>query len=88
MKTKKIPLRRCVVTNETLPKKELIRIVKDNQGKIFIDLTSKANGHGAYIKKDVQAIEKAKKNKTLSKIFACEVDESIYQDLINFVTKN
>lgn len=88
MKQKKIPLRKCVITGEILPKKELIRIVKDNQGLIFIDPTSKANGHGAYIKNDLQAIEKARKNHMLNKVFACEVKDDIYQELIDFVTKN
>ena len=48
---KKIPLRKCVVTQERLPKKELLRIVKNNEGQVFVDLTSKANGRGAYIKR-------------------------------------
>ena len=51
---KKIPLRKCVVTQERLPKKELLRIVKNNEGQVFVDLTSKANGRGAYIKKDLE----------------------------------
>lgn len=48
---KKISLRRCVVTKEQLPKKELLRIVKNKEGKVFPDITGKANGRGAYIKK-------------------------------------
>ena len=49
-----------MVTNERLPKKELIRVVKNNAGEVFVDLTGKANGHGAYIKKSLEAIELAK----------------------------
>ena len=45
---KKIPLRKCVVTQERLPKKELLRVVKNNEGEVFVDLSSKANGRGAY----------------------------------------
>ena len=33
-KMKKVPLRRCVVTKEQLPKSELLRIVKDKEGNI------------------------------------------------------
>ena len=47
---KKVPLRKCVATNERLPKQELVRVVKNNEGKVFIDLTGKANGRGAYLK--------------------------------------
>ena len=51
MKNKKIPLRTCVVTKEKLEKKDLIRVVKNNENEVFVDLTGKANGRGAYIKK-------------------------------------
>lgn len=30
MKQKKVPMRTCVVTKEKYPKKELIRVVRDN----------------------------------------------------------
>ena len=63
MSIKKIPLRKCVVTQERLPKKDLLRIVKNNEGEVFVDLSSKANGRGAYIKKDIDVLNKAKKSK-------------------------
>ena len=50
---KKTPLRRCVVTNERLPKSDLLRIVKDKYGNISFDITGKSSGRGAYIKKDI-----------------------------------
>ena len=50
---KKISLRRCVVTKEQLPKSDLLRIVKNKEGQVFPDITGKANGRGAYIKKDL-----------------------------------
>ena len=34
MKQKKVPMRTCVVTKEKYPKKELIRVVRDNTGKV------------------------------------------------------
>ena len=39
--TKKIPLRKCVITNEQFPKKELFRVVREPDGKITIDETGK-----------------------------------------------
>lgn len=62
---KKVPLRRCVVTKEQLPKSELLRIVRDKEGHIFPDLTGKANGRGAYIKKDINALNLAKDKKNI-----------------------
>ena len=57
MKNKKIPLRTCVVTKEKLEKKDLIRVVKNNENEVFVDLTGKANGRGAYIKKDIDVLK-------------------------------
>ena len=44
MKNKKIPMRSCVVSREKLPKQELIRIVKNKDNEIFVDITGKQNG--------------------------------------------
>ena len=62
MKTKKIPLRTCIVTKEKLPKQELIRVVRTPEKEIIIDETLRANGRGAYLKKDLEVFEKAKIN--------------------------
>lgn len=75
---KKIPLRKCVVTQERLPKKDLLRIVKNNEGEVFVDLSSKANGRGAYIKKDIEVLEKAIKNKSLERALECEIPANVY----------
>ena len=55
-------MRTCVVTKEKLPKQELIRIVKTDAGVIY-DSTGKVNGRGAYLKKDKEVFEKARKSK-------------------------
>jgi predicted RNA-binding protein YlxR (DUF448 family) len=76
---KKIPLRKCVVTQERLPKKDLLRIVKNNEGEVFVDLSSKASGRGAYIKKDVAVLELAMKNKNLERALECSIPETVYE---------
>lgn len=81
MKTKKIPMRSCVVTKEKYPKMELVRIVRTPENKVIVDLTGKANGRGAYLKKDLNVIEKAEKTKILNRILEIEVDTSIYEEL-------
>lgn len=83
MKTKKIPLRSCVVTREKCEKKDLFRVVKNNEGQVFVDETSKANGRGAYLKKDKDVILKAKKSKVLDNHLGIEVPENIYDELIS-----
>ncbi len=82
MKTKKIPLRKCVVTNERLEKKELIRVVRTPEGTFVVDITGKMNGKGAYLKRDIEVIKKAKNNKVLNRVFETELDEVIYDELI------
>ena len=78
---KKIPQRTCLGCGETKPKKELIRIVKQNDGQIFIDKTGKANGRGAYICNNIECLDKAIKSKRLNKNFETEIDNEIYESL-------
>lgn len=82
MKVKKIPLRKCLGCSEGKPKRELIRIVKNKDGDIFVDLTGKANGRGAYICKSSNCLEKAIKTKRLNKALEVEIPDKIYDDLL------
>ena len=85
MKLKKIPMRSCVVTREKCEKKDLIRIVRTPEKEIKIDLVGKMNGRGAYIKKEVSVIDKAKKTNVLARHLECEIPESIYEELYRLV---
>ena len=84
---KKIPLRTCVVTNEKLPKKELMRVVRDKEGNVSVDLTGKANGRGVYLKGDIEVIEKAKRSKVLDRKLEVNVPDNIYDELKEVVSK-
>ncbi len=81
MKVKKIPMRTCVVCQEKLEKKSLLRIVRNKDGNVTVDLTGKANGRGAYIKKDLDVLEKAKKTKALEKHLECNIPDNIYEEI-------
>lgn len=83
MKIKKVPQRMCVVTRNVCDKKDLLRIVKNKEGLIFVDNTGKANGKGAYITKDIKVLEKALKDKTLEKVFNTSIDDSLYEEIKN-----
>lgn len=85
MKAKKIPLRTCIVTKEKLPKQELIRVVRTPDKEIIIDETLRANGRGAYLKKDLEVFEKAKKTKALNKALEVEVPDTLFEKLKNYV---
>ena len=84
-KTRKIPLRKSVVSNEVIDKRDLLRIVKNNEGQIFIDPTGKSNGRGAYIKLDNEEALKAKKKRVFNRSFNMEVEEAFYDELISDV---
>ena len=80
---RKIPLRKCLATNEQLPKKELIRVVRNKEGQVFVDATGKMNGRGAYLKRSLEAIEIAKKKKVLSRSLQVEIPDEIFEELKN-----
>ena len=84
---KKIPLRKCVATNERFPKGELVRIVKNNDGKVFIDLTGKANGRGAYLRKSSEAIDIAVKKNSLGRALECTIEQEIYDELRKLINE-
>lgn len=83
MKMRKNPMRTCVVTREKCEKKDLLRVVRDNNGNVFVDDTNKANGRGAYLKKDKDVILKAKDSKVLERHLEVKIPESIYDELIS-----
>ena len=78
---KKVPLRKCVVTNTQHPKPELIRVVRLSTGEVIVDQTGKARGHGAYLTRDLKVIELAQKKKTLDKALETPIPEAIYDEL-------
>ncbi len=78
---KNIPNRTCIGCNQIKPKKELIRIVKNKEGNIFVDKTGKANGRGAYLCDNIECLEKAIKTKRLERTFETTIESKIYEDL-------
>ena len=82
---KKLPERTCVITKEKTLKKDLLRVVRDKEGKVSIDLTGKANGRGAYLKKDAEVIKRAQATKALDRILETTIPEEIYEEMINII---
>lgn len=80
MKTKKIPMRRCVGCMESKSKRELIRIVASD-GVPKIDLTGKANGRGIYLCPDAECFTKARKRKAIGRGLEMEIEEQQLDNL-------
>ncbi len=83
MKIKKTPMRTCVVTKEKCEKRDLLRIVRTPEGNVILDPTGKANGRGAYLKKDEEVIKKAKTSKILDRILEVDIPDNIYEEAKN-----
>ncbi|AVP56114.1 RNase P modulator RnpM [Clostridium tetani] len=81
MKTRKIPQRMCTGCMEMKPKKELIRVVRNKEGEVSIDLTGKKSGRGAYICKDVNCLQKSFKTRRLEKNLEATISEELFNKL-------
>ncbi len=81
MSPKKLPMRKCVGCTQMKPKKELIRIVKTQDGTITADLTGKQNGRGAYLCHSTECLARARKARQLERSFSCPVPPEIYDSL-------
>lgn len=84
---KKVPLRKCILTNEMHPKKELIRIVVTKEGDIFVDPTGKKNGRGSYVVKDLQKVETSRDKKVLEKKLGKDREtlKPVYDEIIRLI---
>lgn len=87
MNNRKVPMRTCIVTREKYEKKDLLRIVKNNEGQVFVDETGKANGRGAYIKKDIAVLEKAIKTKILDRNLETTISDEVYEEIRKIIER-
>ncbi|UOY93637.1 YlxR family protein [Ectobacillus sp. JY-23] len=85
MNNRKVPLRKCVATQEMKPKRELVRIVRSKEGEVSIDLTGKKSGRGAYLSRDKEAILLAQKKNILEHQLKAKIDGSLYEELLALV---
>lgn len=87
MKQRKVPLRKCILSNEMKPKKDMIRIVKNKENQIFVDPTGKQAGRGAYVSDDLTVIEDARNKQKLEKFFGSDSEtlEPIYNEIIRLI---
>lgn len=87
MRKKKIPMRKCIISNEMRPKKDMIRVVINKEGEIFADATGKKQGRGAYVSKDVALVEKAQQREVLEKYFKATKDtlDPVYKEIIRLI---
>lgn len=78
---KKIPMRQCIGCGEMKSKKEMMRVLKDADGNITLDVTGRKNGRGAYLCISGDCLKKARKNKGLERSFKMSIPEQVYENL-------
>ena len=91
MALKKQPMRKCLGCGEMFPQKELVRVVKtkiksenpeeEESFEISLDLTGKKAGRGAYICKNENCYNIARKARRFNKALSCEIPEEILEKM-------
>ncbi|MCO7125958.1 YlxR family protein [Sporolactobacillus shoreicorticis] len=84
-KQRKIPLRKCIACQESIEKKGLFRIVRSPEGEVFLDLTGKKNGRGAYLSKKAECVQKAKNKNLLSRQLGVSVPEHVFDEMFDYL---
>lgn len=85
MKKRKVPLRKCVVSGEMKPKKEMIRIVRSKEGEVAMDPSGKMPGRGAYVSIEPEVVKEAWNKKTLDCVLEAKFSDDFYQELYDYV---
>jgi uncharacterized protein len=84
---KKVPLRKCVVTGEMLPKKSMIRVVRSKEGVVSVDPTGKMSGRGAYVSKSEEVVEMARKKNSLDRQLEVKIPDEVYEELLKLIRR-
>ena len=78
MKSRQIPLRTCIACREEKPKRDILRVVRNAEGKIDLDFSGKLPGRGAYLCDSAECIKRLRRYRLLNKAFSAEVPEEVY----------
>jgi predicted RNA-binding protein YlxR (DUF448 family) len=63
------------------PKRELVRVVKPQEGDAHMDLTGKSPGRGAYVCAKLECFKKARKTKGLERALECQIPDDVFDAL-------
>ena len=74
-------MRRCVGCQEMKSKKEMIRVIRTQEGEFSLDATGKKNGRGVYICPSAECLRKAVRNKGLERSFKQPIPAQVYEAL-------
>ena len=75
------PERQCAACREKHPKRDLIRLVRDPEGEVIIDIRQRADGRGTYICRNESCIELARKKRGIDRSLKCRTSDDLYDRL-------
>ena len=78
---KKIPMRKCVGCQEMKSKKEMLRVIRTQEGEFLLDATGKKNGRGAYLCPSSDCLAKAIRQKGLERSSKQAIPQDVYEML-------
>lgn len=81
MKTRRVPLRKCVACHQMMPKKELIRVVRSPEGEVALDVRGRLPGRGAYLCGSLKCFQLAQKSKAFDRALQVPISAEVYEAL-------
>ena len=60
----------------------MVRVIKTAEEQIFMDLTGKMNGRGAYVCRSEECLKKAIKTKAIERSLGISVSSEVYEQLM------
>ena len=73
---------------EMKSKRELVRVVKNKEGEISLDLTGKKAGRGAYVCPQLSWLQKARKSRGFERALSCKIPEEVYDQMEQELSQN
>lgn len=81
MRKRHIPMRSCVGCHSSFPKRDLMRVVRNPEGKAELDLTGKRSGRGAYLCRSEECLKKAVQGKQLERALGVPVGSEVLEEI-------
>lgn len=88
MQNRKVPMRKCTGCGEMKNKRELVRVVKNKEGEVSLDLTGKKAGRGAYVCKSLACLQKARKTRGFERALSCQIPAEVYDRMEQELLEN
>jgi predicted RNA-binding protein YlxR (DUF448 family) len=76
------PVRTCVACRQEAGKRTLLRLVRGADGVVAVDATGRASGRGAYLHRDKECVELARRMRHLERSLGATVAPDLWSELV------